>query len=387
MTVNSKLTIQGTEYTDQLKMTVTSSIGENNASSSFSIEFPNDDGQHKSNFIIGNEVIIYADLDTSPPTTKIITGIVEDINFRGKGQFERMILSGRDFTARLMDSTVAPVVYNNSEVSVIVKDIIANSVVDITTNNVEVTETTLTHIAFNHVSVYDALKQLADLSGFTFWVDVNKDLNFKEKGETSSGVTLDNTNVVSSTFRNSDKELANQVWVYGDRILTGVQNLFVGDGAGSVFGLDYRPHNTEVIVNGSVTRKGGIFELTFGAPTSGIEYLVDFDQRRIIFTSGTLPGDNIPPGSITVNYDRSTPVIKFGEDRPSVDKYGPKVKIISDKNIKDPRLATDTVLSELDLNSEPVIQGNLNLHGVLALTAGNTIVVNLVNQDLSNVTY
>jgi len=401
MVIYTQVEVGGNKFDDADYIRVVNSIGVNNSSSNFRCVFPNHNGLHKDDFTIGDELIIYAnktnDIDSLlfPLTfpfdfsTRVITGLIEDIRFFGKEQDEEMILSGRDYTARLQDATVEPVVYNNQEVSVIVKDIMDNNVDGITTEGVDTTSTTLDHISFNHISVFDALKQLADVSGFIFWVDVNKVLNFKQKESIDSGFTLDNTNVLKSTFRESDQDMANEVWVYGDRRLTAWQNTFTADGAGSVFELDYKPHNTSVLVAGSTTpKKGGVFQLVDFAP-SGVEYLIDYHNKKIIFVSGTNAGDNIPVSgdSITVDYDRSTPIIKYGFDRSSIETYGKKVKVIVDKNIKDPRLAKDVLTAELEENKLPKIQGNLSLQGIQILTAGKTVGVNLPNNGITNQTY
>lgn len=389
MTTYTKYTINGIQYNDVIKADVTSSIGNNNSSSSFKITFKNLDGKHNTDFNIGDEVIVYAEKDVNPATQKIITGIIEDIKFQGSGQDDTIDISGRDFTARIMDNTVEPEIYNNQEVSTIVTDIISKYVDDITTTNVDVTTTTLNHIAFNQIPVFDALKQLAELSGFIFWVDTDKDLHFSVKGGTSSGITLDNTNITKSQFRESDKELYNKIWVYGDRVLTGIENKFQQTGNGSVFNLSYKPHNTQVTVGGSVTMQGGIYEMLIGTPISGTQYLVDFDEQQIIFVSGEYAGNNIPAGnaSIFVDYDRSTPIIKYGERESSISKYGPKTKIIQDTNIKDPNMATDMVVDTLNRHSEPTIQGNIYLQGTVYLVAGNTVIVNMPNQDINSITY
>src|SRR3990167_10570406 len=192
MTIYAEVTIDGTKYTDAKSINIRNSIGDNNSASSFSITFPNWDGIHKTDFSINDEVIVYADKDVNPPTTKVLTGIIEEINFLGRETEEEIEKSGRDYTARLQDATVEPTVYNDSEVSTIVSNIMTNFVPSIGTTNVNATTTTLTHIRFNHTPVFDALKQLAELSDFYFYVDVNKDLNFKRKSQTSSGQTLNN---------------------------------------------------------------------------------------------------------------------------------------------------------------------------------------------------
>jgi len=263
MVVYSKITVDGTQYSDAKEIEVTSAIGDNNSASSFKAVFPNEDGLHKTDFAINEEVIIYAEQNVNPPTTVIFMiiyaeqnvnppttvifkGLIEDIDFRGKDTGrEEVIISGRDYSVRLMDSTVEPEVYNTAEISTIVTDIISKYTQDITTTNVNVTSKTLSYIAFNHVNVFDALKQLAELSDFMFYVDTNKDLHFEQKSSTSSGITLDNTNVYSSKFRETDKLIYNKVWIYGDRRLTGwkeIQNV----AAGSAYTLEYKPHNTRL---------------------------------------------------------------------------------------------------------------------------------------------
>jgi len=115
--------------------------------------------------------------------------------------------------------------------------------------------------------------------------------------------------------------------------------------------------------------------------------LVDYDQQRIVFVSGTIAGDNIPPGSYVVDYDRSTPIIKRGGDRASITSYGPKTKVIQDKNIVDPQMARDVVISTLSQHSQPSTQGTIQLEGIVYLIAGQTIIVNMANQNISNETY
>ena len=387
MTTYLKITINGNTISDIIKADVSSSIGDNNSCSSFRVTIDNSNGEYSDTYSIGNEIVIYIEKTTNPPTTKILTGLIEDINFSGKPQTEIIELIGRDYTARLMDVTVEPEVYNDGEVSTIVTDIIGKYVDDITTTNVETTSTTIPHITFNQVPVFDALKQLADLSGFTFWVDNDKDLNFKVKGGTSSGETLNNTNILDAKFRKSDKELYNKIWVYGDKTFTKYKNEFVGDGVGSEFTLDFRPHNTDVVGGGSYTYKGGVFELLVGAPLSGTEYLVNYDQKKLIFVSGTFAGDNIPPGSIVVNYDRSTPIIKYGEDKDSISNYGPRTKVIVDKSIVDPQQAKDLVNNYLEDFTAPAIQGTIKIEGIINLTAGNTIVVDVPNHNINEETF
>lgn len=383
-----KLDIASTTYTDLLSTNVTNTIGDNNSSSHFTVQLKNINGIYSDTFSINDEVEIWAEKDVSPATTKIFTGIIEDIKFKGKEQDETITISGRDYTARLMDRNVEPEVYNDDDIADIVIDIMDKYVDTITRTNVTAsTGITLNHISFNQTPVYDALKQLAEMCDHIFWVDTNKDLHFQSKGVTSSGETLNNTNVRKATFKETDREVYNDVWVYGDTFLTGREDTFTGTGTGSVFTLAFKPHNTNVTVNGSI-QYGGVFGIYTDVP-SGVQYLVDYHDKQIIFASGTACGDNIPAlnGSITTSYQWDRRIVKHGTNEESIARYGKKTKIIVDRNIMKPKQAADTVSQTLDLFSEPRKQGNIDLQNIVYLVPGQTVIVNLPNHNIDNVTY
>ena len=227
----------------------------------------------------------------------IFTGILEKRSFEGDNNTQRILLSGRDFSARLQDATVEPKVFTNSEISTIVKDIIDNNVSNITTTNVNVTTVTLPRISFNHTPVFDALQQLAELAGFRFYVDVSKDLHFEEKDSSDSGIILNTTNIVRGKSETTREGLANIVFVYGARQLTGKEEFFSGGSpfvnsqSGSVFTLKSKPFNTEVRTSdfpGSVLIGGifGLFESFISGTDTAFDYLVNFEDRKIILVSG-----------------------------------------------------------------------------------------------------
>lgn len=382
----------GVDFGDTINVDVSKETGENNKSSNFTAKFENTEGLHKDDFSINDEIVVKGNKDATPDTT-IFRGLIEDISFDGRGDKksgDTITISGRDFTARLQDIKVEPSVFTNTEVSVIVTSIMT-AVPDVTTNNVNVTSTTLNKITFNHLSVFDALKQLAKESGYYFYIDEDKDLNFKQKSSTVSGVLLNNTNITKSQFRTLDREMANNVWVYGDRVLTGIKELSVPADGGSVFTLDYRPYNTNVFVGGSTTPKvGGIFEVLAGDVGSPTQYLVNFDERQIVFVSGTEAGDNIPVSGvddIDFEYERKKQIVKFGIDRASDTSFGRKDKIIVDKNIINPNTAIDRVKTELLENSSPFVQGTVQINNIINLTPGDLLTVNLPNSNQDNVNY
>jgi hypothetical protein len=258
----------------------------------------------------------------------------------------------------------------------------------VTVNNVSDSSTTIEKISFNQIPLYESIDKLSKLANYTFYVDNNKDLHFKEKSTESSGYTFDSGNVINASFSEKRDSIYNKVWFYGGRYLNTTQQEFLGDGAGSVFTLTYNPHNILVTVN-DVIQKGNIEGLTISAP-SGTNFLVNYYDKQIIFVSGTSLGYNSIPGSnadVFIQYDRELPVVKVGEDAESISKYGEKVKVIFDKDIKFPATAATLVQRELDTSSYPQKEGNLKIQGIVDVTPSQTCIVNLPYHNISNQTY
>ena len=390
MSLSSKLTVEGTEYFPE-EMEVERNSGDFNSTSNFRIELTNNNGVHDDTFNLNDEVIIYADRGIYPATTKLLTGVIEDITFQGFKTQEVVIISGRDYGAVLQDVAIEPVVFKNRDAGEIAKIIVeqnSNSLVTIGNINIS-TGTTVTRIAFNYKNVFDSLKELAELSSCYFYVDENKSVHFDLKNGTSSGKIFDNNNVSEARFKNNDNEIFNKVWVYGDRILTGATDAFTADGAGSVFTLSDKPHNTRVLVDSVLQEKGGIITMDNPNTISGIKYVVDFNEKEIVFVSGTSAGEHIPGSlaAVQVDYERSTPLASYYSDDTSISNYGPKSKLIVDNSIKDFEQADEMAVAFIAEHKDPIIEGYLKVAGVLSLTPGNTCVVDLPYHGISSQTY
>ena len=392
MTTYAAITIGGTTFTDAEIIVVTQNTSTGTAD--FIAEFDNRTGRYKARFDLGQDVSIYHDT-VNPATGNIIfRGVVEDVQFVTEPNHERVIVRGRDYSCRLMDTYVQKI-YNNTEVSVIIKDIIDSFVniqgkSDLTYTNVQTTTKTIAHIKFNERSCFEAIKTLAEMANYDFWIDTNKDLNFKADSSISSGFTLDNSTVQSGNFHYNDDTFFNLIKLYGGQYFSGRRESFTGDGAGSVFTLQNRPHNATVAVSGTVSR-GHIFEIGQASTPTGEQYLVDFDQRRIVFISGTNNGNNIPGSlvNIQVDYFRGLPIIKQTQDDASIGSYGVHMQILHSEEVTDPVLATELVKTALKQSSQPTVIGEILVDSskIKGVQPGNTVVVNLSNQGITNKTY
>lgn len=395
MTLSASVTINNTTYdaTNKLleSINVTSSLAQENfTSASFEARLDNTAGTYASTFDVGQDVQVKLDT-SSPASTLIFRGIVESIEPESIPNREYLVLRGRDYSSKLADVTALET-YLNTEVSAIVTNLMSKYIntpsTQITTSNVQTTTKILTNITFRRKPLFECIKLLAELVDYDFWVDETKDLHFQPGANTSSGITLDNSNVENARFITNDQDLYNKVWVYGGRYLSGFREDFIANG-GSVFNIVSKPHNTSILVAGSI-QKGGIFEISV-AQQSGVQYLVDFDNKKIVFVSGTTYGNNLPTsgGSVIINYDRSLPIVKLSEDSTSQTLYGVREKIIVNNEITDPSAATQIVRSELSRYKNPRKMGILSItsSSIAKLTVGQTLIVNLPNQNIDSVEY
>ena len=388
MTIYTKITSNGTEIEKFPNINVSKSISTNGAASTFSASIDNFAGRNTGSFVLGDAIDIYADKDINPPTTKIFAGLLENVSYAGKELKDKIKITGRDYTARLMDRTVEPQVYINLPCGSIVKDIVAKYVDDITTTNVSDGPIVIERIAYAQTPTYDAIDKLAKIDNYNFYIDTDKDLHFEEKSTVSSNITFDSGNVLSTSINSRRDTIFNEAWVYGGQYLDAYTETYTGDGTGSVFTTTYDIHNSNVTLDG-VQQVGAVFGMNI-VPPSGTNYMINFYGKHIIFVSGTLLGyDNIPgAGSeIIVTYDRPLPVVKFGQNPSSISQYGKRVKVEVDKGINDPTTAQRLVSSILDEESEPAKQGTLKIKGVCNVTPSQTCVVNLPHVGVTNQTY
>lgn len=379
------ITIGGSDVGDTKSLRVNRAISETNQASDFNLLIDSPFGRHKTDYNVGDDVIIKADQDAAATTT-IFRGIVESKEFEGEGLNQRLRITGRDYSARLMDNTVEPVVYTNTEIGSIVRNIVTNNLSDIGSVNVTTTQTTLPRIAFNQNPVYDAINTLADLAGYSFYVDTNKDLHFELVGSSSTGLTFGSGNIIEAHIRTTRENMGNKVWVYGDRYLAGFREILDSQHPGSVYTLQFKPHHSEISTNltGGSVLKGGILGLT-NELISGTDYLVNFHDKQLVFVSGTQVGYSTIPsaaGSVIAIYDREIPIVKYGENRQSISSFGAKTRVINDKTIRDPNTAVQILNAELK-KSDPLNNMELELRGWFTFSPGQTANVSIPDYNIS----
>jgi hypothetical protein len=384
---NVRVVINSIEY-KPLTTVVDKKINEQNSSSNFIITFKNENGKYANSFSLNDEVEVYL-IDRELNEYKIFLGLIEDISFSGEGLYEELVISGRDYTILFQDTLAQPRIFKNQEVSDIVKILLSQNLEDeITVNNVNQTETIIEKITFNNKSLYDCINELAKISGYYFYINVDKDLHFEKNDSISTEMVFNNTNVLISEFKYSDADIYNDVTVYGDKQLTSVREEFIAQ-PGSVYSLDDRPHNVRVLGSPNIViQPGGIVNVN-NPEKDNVKYLVDYYGQAVIFTSGTAAGVNTGwTGSyIIIDYDRNSPIISIRRDENSINTYGKKNKYIVDRNIKDIIEANLVGNTFIDEHKDPKITGTLEIMGGININPGETCDVDIPFHNITSQKY
>lgn len=374
----------------------------NTAISEANITVDNFRGKWVGSVNVGNEIRV--DLGLATPNTRIFTGLITNYFYRQEpGTLHDVLeIRAQDYGKLLKDVT-ATEDFVNLEVGSIVKSLVAAYTPQITVTNVQNTGKTLAFYACKKRTVFDILNELARTSSFNFYVDTNKDLHFepitRQQATTSNGDIIRIFSDVQilpitpiTTLRLLDynigvdsSEMYNQVQVVGDRQLVASAPELKTANGGSVFTLNYKPHNVVPNLLGSNVGPGYIKDLSV-IPPSGTKFLVDYNNKQVIMISGTNYGNNVPAsgGSILFNYQISRPLIKTTLDYDSQATYGVKEKIINDKAIKDSRYARDLAKAFVAEHRLPVKAGDITVAGVANIDQGQTVTFSLPHLGITD---
>lgn len=363
---------------------------------SFEAHTFNTAGSRATYFNVGDNVKIYHDTGSRALSglNQIFFGRIEYIRPESNPNDEKMVVGGRDFTNALMDVTVQALYIsgtsNTCEAGSIVRDLvwISDYSGTITVSNVGSVVAVLQNYRVRNNNLFDAIKGVADIVGYDFWVDYNKDLHFQPANATSTGFTFDNTNVLDASFEKNTNQMFNKIRVYGDKTFVGQKETFTADGAGSVFTVLYGPNSPTVQVSGTVKQGGVLNQNTF--LQTGLQYLVDFDNKKIVFISGTSVGVNTPGSlvQVIVEYGRSVPIVKEARDDLSIATNGEREQVITNTEIKDPNQAIAIAKAQLLISKNPAVDGNIKIFSstISGVQPGQTAVVMLPNDNVSGLT-
>ncbi|NOZ27957.1 MAG: hypothetical protein GXP39_07895 [Chloroflexi bacterium] len=196
---------------------------------------------------------------------------------------------------------------------------------------------TIESVSFNNVTLYEAMQKIADLTGYVWYVDPNKDVHYHGESATAAPFGLSDSpdNVTtfgyledSWQFEEDASDIRNRITVRGGiRASDPVTESFSGDGTTTMFRLTNRPVRSvvSVEVDGAAQSVGTDF-----VDSSGYDVYVNYVDGVLRFATAPAAGTS----NIEVVYTYDVHVTAQRSDSSSYTKFGRWFDyIVEDKTI------------------------------------------------------
>lgn len=296
-----------------------------------------------------NDLYTYKEVVVSENSNKRLAGMVLEQSFSEKGikvaEFQCV-----DYNYILQNRVVAAT-YQNKTVDYILEDLILKYAKEFTLNNLRTCTITIESIAFNYVSLSEAIQRVLEYAiGWYYYVDANRDFHLFNSFETT-GKNIVAVNGKYPYIRNtlkvrySAQNVTDRVWIVGSKQASSkeISQYLTGDGQQRYFTLAYEPNYTKVYVDGVL--KDSALESN---DNSDQDFLIN-KKNKVIF----IPDYRTPfTGTIKVSYKPTIQVIDYFENTKSQNPY-PIEKIIKNKDITDKTTARQFGKAEIKRRSKP----------------------------------
>lgn len=315
----------------------------------------------------GNEPAEGAEIIFKDGARFLFAGFITRVEPResGKGSHFVYRLEATDYTYVLINKS-AQTSYENQTMQYIVQDLIDQYVdagYGFTYSGVSVGPTINT-IAFNHISLRKCFEKIAEVTGYEWWVDYQKNVFFREKGYTSAPETITNTsNNFSDVKVNVDvTQVRNSVVVKGGREETAApfSQFIIGDTKAREWILREKPKTMNYVKLNTVTKSVGVDILD---DDTGHDFMFNYQEKFLRATATTTTP--IATDTIEVSYYYEVPVIiklrsassalamAAIEGGDGIHEY-----TIDDQSIKSKSEARERALKELDEYANPLVNGS-----------------------------
>jgi len=258
--------------------------------------------------------------------------------------------------------------YTDQYAGDIIKNLIATYCPEYTVENVQ-TGKLVSFISFNYKAIDQCIKDLADATGYDWYVDEDRDLHFFNTDTALTPFILTEDILTTGHYRNLkiqvDKtQLRNKVTVRGGVFLSDLYaQERVADGTQASFALDYKPRDpVSVYIDtgaGYVLKTLGIDNIDKAG--SGKDFVLNYTDKVI----KNLDLANLAAGTkIKCTYKYEVQVLTEDTDDISIESIkeieggdGIYEYLISDSSIETLEMAHDKAAAELDESANPHISG------------------------------
>jgi len=316
--------------------------------------------------------------------TKIFGGKIHDVQKKIESDNKvRYKVKAKDYSYDL-DRQLVIEGYESETVADIITDILTNFTDGSFTETNVICTLTITKVTFNRIPVSEAIQKLADLTGYSWYVDYDKDIHFFEKNTTPAPFDIadgDGKHIPNTLLVNNDlSQIKNRVFIRGGEIEGSSRTeFFDGDGSKLLFRTANKFSSKPTVEVGGTPQTVGV---DFLDDEASFDCFWDFNQKYLRFKVGTVPGagsDNVEVAGIPL-YNLVVQV----EDPASILQYGVFEFAKIDKTIKSREEAVSYAKAETEAYKNGLIEGGFDTYES-GLRSGMIININStmlnVNED------
>ena len=339
---------------------------------------------------IGNEIIImYKQTSISTPTIIFAGKIMEPPELRVSVQKYIYEIQCSDYTQDLMKRQVADT-YENMSAGDIIKDIVNNYAPELGTFHVQ-DGIEIEYIQFNYVYPNECIIQLAELIGYDWYVDYERNIHFFSRTTNEAPYELKEDGTggeYRDLFINVDKsQLINSQTVRGGYEFSDLYTQErVADGTQVSFNLDYEAFTP---ISVYVDTGGGYAAKTLAVDnivTTGYDFVYNEAEKVIknldyaVLTSGH---------KIKITYKYKKPILARVEDTDSIlaminYEGGNGVyegQLIIDETIETKESARDRARAEINQYSNPIVTGTF-ITTEYGYKSGQLLTINISSRNI-----
>jgi hypothetical protein len=235
---------------------------------------------------------------------------------------------------------------------------------------------TLQYVRFNYEQVSEAMRQIARLVGYEWYIDADRDIHFFPPSLTSAPFSVEDDNGVavpgSLVVKNDITNLRNVIYIRGGDEIGATQEEDVSsqaNGNNVIFNLGYKYTNLSVTVNGTPQTVG----IDFIDDPASFDLLYNFEEKTLRFTVAPAGGDDV-----IVTDNPYIPIIVKKRDAASISTYGTYEFQIVDKTIRTREAArqrgqADLTAYRADLNEGEFLTFTAGLHAGMAVVIDSAL--------------
>jgi hypothetical protein len=329
---------------------------------------------------VGHEVII---LDGA---TKLFGGVIVTLDTVGNAHPSVIHqVTCIDYT-RLLDKRLVTETYENMTIDAIIASIKADFFPSGFTINNVVAPILIESVTFNYKPVSKCLEELADLVGYDWYVDYDKDVHFFSKEEVSAPFVLEDSTGTfvkdSLVIRRDNTQIRNTIYIRGGEYLgLNFTSEIIADGSQNYFPLPYRYQEFKATLTGDILNVG----IDNIDNPNNYDALYNFQEKILKFRDARKPTIG---SALRISGLPYLPVIVKYKSQPAIDATisseggdGIYEYLIIDKSINSKEAARQRARAEVDAYADSISEGTfITYQG--GLVAGQQLRINSVSRGI-----